>query len=397
MTDPIWDALPRVNTSTEIPNDPDLVEGRHRSAAMRPLRSRSKRVGVERPAAMVACVALVLFIGWLDHITGPRFPMGIAYVVPVAIAAWFWGTIVGSLIAGAAALLGLAATSVLEPLDPAGPPFWSLILRLLVLICLVLVTDFTHSRVRQTRARAEVADERVQQLSIERRRYEALFHAVAHDARGPLTTILGMAMTLERTARGISDEERDLLHRVATNAERLDTLLDDLLAIDRSHRLTLVGGDSGSLGNLIRHLAGQLEVLSARQIKITAGDERAAVEAPVIERIVENLLTNAARHTPPDSRIYVRVWSEGDSVIIAVEDDGHGVPPREADAIFLPHARGATDEPGHGIGLATVWSFADLYGGNAWVQERTGGGASFRVRLPASTSAPVRNAVAGAR
>jgi signal transduction histidine kinase len=80
------------------------------------------------------------------------------------------------------------------------------------------------------------------------------------------------------------------------------------------------------------------------------------------------------------------VRPEGDGILIAVEDDGPGVPEELREAIFEPFRQGPTTSPhspGTGIGLSLVGRFAALHGGRAWVEEREGGGASFRVFLPA--------------
>jgi signal transduction histidine kinase len=81
----------------------------------------------------------------------------------------------------------------------------------------------------------------------------------------------------------------------------------------------------------------------------------------------------------------VRVHQEFDGVVLMVEDEGVGVPEHLREQIFQPFRRGrnvAANAPGSGIGLALVAQFANLHGGRAWVEEREGGGASFRVFLP---------------
>ena len=109
------------------------------------------------------------------------------------------------------------------------------------------------------------------------------------------------------------------------------------------------------------------------------------VDAAKVERIVENLLANTARHTPANSRIWVSVVPHEGGALIAIEDDGPGIPEEMRESIFEPFLQGPEapqHSPGVGVGLTLVKRFAELHGGRAWVEDRTGGGASFRVFLP---------------
>ena len=109
----------------------------------------------------------------------------------------------------------------------------------------------------------------------------------------------------------------------------------------------------------------------------------ADVDAPKVERIIENLLANAVNHTPPGTKISVSVEPRDSGVLIAVDDDGPGVADEQREAIFGIFNRGtASDVPGTGIGLSLVAQFTALHGGSAWVEESASGGASFRVFLP---------------
>jgi signal transduction histidine kinase len=108
------------------------------------------------------------------------------------------------------------------------------------------------------------------------------------------------------------------------------------------------------------------------------------VDPAKVERVVENLLTNAGRHTTPDTPVWVKVARRGEGVLLTVEDAGAEVPQELRAALLEPFRQGpeaATHAPGVGIGLSLV-RFAERHGGRAWVQDRPGGGASFQVLLP---------------
>jgi signal transduction histidine kinase len=120
-------------------------------------------------------------------------------------------------------------------------------------------------------------------------------------------------------------------------------------------------------------------------VVVEAPPLRLAADAPKLERIIENLLVNAAKHTPAGTTIWVRLHAHYDGVLLLVEDEGPGVPAQLRERIFQPFHQGpnlADHAPGSGIGLALVAQFASLHGGRAWVEDRIGGGASFRVFLP---------------
>jgi two-component system sensor histidine kinase KdpD len=212
--------------------------------------------------------------------------------------------------------------------------------------------------------------------------------AVSHDLRTPLTSILGSALTLEQSGLQLPPEDAlDLVHRIAANARKLERLLGDLLDLDRLQRgIVTPQRRATDLAELIHQIVWETENPQGRRLDVEVEPLVASLDGPKVERIVENLVANALRHTPPEAPILVRAWSEGDGVVIAVDDAGPGVPEELRESIFeaFEQAPGPAIEhsPGVGIGLSLVRRFAELHGGRAWVEPREGGGSSFRVFLP---------------
>jgi hypothetical protein len=215
----------------------------------------------------------------------------------------------------------------------------------------------------------------------------AFMAAVSHELRTPLSSILGFAMTLDREELTLEPEEtREILRRLAKNARKLDRLLSDLLDLDRLNRgIVEPRRRPTDVGALVRRAVDECDFLSGREVRVEAEQLLVSIDGPKVERIVENLLANAAKHTPADSPVWVRVSPVDEGVLLVVEDAGPGIPEALRSSIFEPFTHGApvTHAPGTGIGLSLVARFAQLHDGRAWVEDRPGGGASFRVYLPA--------------
>src|SRR6266487_2755532 len=112
--------------------------------------------------------------------------------------------------------------------------------------------------------------------------------------------------------------------------------------------------------------------------------------------LVDRLAANAGRHTTPDTPVWVKLARHDQGILLVVEDAGSGVPPELRAALFEPFRQGP-EAPGHapgvGIGLTLVARFAELHAGRAWVEDRPGGGSSFRVLLPDPPAAAVATAL----
>jgi PAS domain S-box-containing protein len=217
---------------------------------------------------------------------------------------------------------------------------------------------------------------------------DTFLQAVSHDLRTPLAAILGLAITLERGDVGLQPEEtRELAGRIEHNARRLERLVTNLLDLDRLARGVLTPAfEPTDVGELVRRMVTESDPSLQEQVAITTESVIVPVDPPKVERIVENLLVNAVRHTPAGTSVHVSVQATAHGAMILVEDEGDGVPDDLRERIFEEFSQG-TDvpqpSPGVGVGLTLVRRFAEMHHGRAWVEEREGGGASFRVFLPA--------------
>ena len=218
-----------------------------------------------------------------------------------------------------------------------------------------------------------------------------LLHTLSHDLKGPLTAIIGGATALRRPEIG-EEDARELLDGMAARAKRMDRLLTDLLDLERLGRGMIEPTKFPvDVGQLISNLVQSTDVLGGREVDLVARPVVVPVDPPKVERMIENLLANAARHTPATAHIWVRVLPQEGGALVIVEDDGPGVPDDQKAYVFEPFRRGRDIQaPGSGIGLSLVARFSDLHGGRVWVEDRHGGGASFRVFLPGPKPAPER-------
>jgi signal transduction histidine kinase len=213
---------------------------------------------------------------------------------------------------------------------------------------------------------------------------------VSHELRTPLTVITGMGTTLEHQWEALEPEVREeFLGRLNANAATLDQVIAQLLDFSKLEAGQLrPEATEVDLSVLLPQVVDRLgTLLRDHHVELEVGTGVRTVADPgLLERVVENLLSNAAKYSPPGSRVTVSAHEGGaDDVIVAVSDDGPGIPEDELARIGERFFRGGDlhtrTTRGTGLGLAVVSEILELHGSRLEVESRLGIGSRFSFRL----------------
>jgi two-component system sensor histidine kinase KdpD len=222
----------------------------------------------------------------------------------------------------------------------------------------------------------------------------SLLSSVSHDLRTPIAAITGAATTL-RSEAGLDERvRRDLLEAVCEEAARLERLVGNLLDMTRLESGTVSPKREWvPLEEIVGTALGRMEKLLGRRnvtTAIPAGFPLLSVDPVLLEQLLVNLLENAASYAGAEAGIEIRAEQEGGSLVIEVADRGPGIPPGDEERIFERFQRGEhAGVAGAGLGLAIARAIAQVHGGRLTAANRPGGGAVFRLTLPAAEQPPL--------
>jgi two-component system sensor histidine kinase HydH len=198
---------------------------------------------------------------------------------------------------------------------------------------------------------------------------------MAHEIKNPLAALKGHAQLL---ARQVGEPNRARADRVVGEAERLETLVHSLLDFARTAALERRDTDPRRL------LREAVEETMPRRVRVLAdrAPDRWSLDAPRMRQVLVNLLDNALKASPPGSTVDAEVRREANELVFVVRDVGPGIPEDQLEQVFEPFF--TTRTKGSGLGLAIVRRITRLHGGSVTVANRPGGGAEFRVAIPAA-------------
>lgn len=241
----------------------------------------------------------------------------------------------------------------------------------------------------------EVAQQAVVEMESERLR-NTLLGAISHDVRTPLTALIGLAESLQTAGPGASDERGETVQAIVAQARALHALVNNLLDMAR-----LEAAGAGGSVQLRRDWQSVEEVVGAairsaqpalgeRTVQTALAPDLPLVEfdAVLIERVLVNLLENAAKYGAPP--IVVNAHATAEALVLSVRDHGPGLPAAlrgREQLLFDKFTRGQTESatPGVGLGLAICKAIVQAHGGSIAASNAHGGGAEFTITLPRRT------------
>jgi two-component system sensor histidine kinase GlrK len=220
---------------------------------------------------------------------------------------------------------------------------------------------------------------------------------LSHELKTPLTALREGAELLNDQVGGpLAPPQRQVVSIMRDNSVKLQRLIEDLLDYQRAlHAAASLLPRPLALDGVIREvMRGHQLAMQAKRQDLALELERLNVEADAekLRSILDNVLGNAVKFTPPGGSIAVTSRSDGTDAVIDVVDSGPGVPPEERDSIFQSFFRGRAPAGGRvegtGLGLAIAREFAEAHGGRISVVTRANGG-HFRIVLPRKSRRPL--------
>lgn len=215
----------------------------------------------------------------------------------------------------------------------------------------------------------------------------------SHEIKTPVAAIKAAAETII-DCDGEAEPTRQFLGVIARQADRLQNIVEDLLAlarIEQDQEQSRIVREPRRIGAVLAAAVETCQVRAAergsRVIVDCPDDLEAAVNQNLLEQAVINLLDNAIKYSPPGSEVHVKAYRRGDEVAIAVRDQGPGIAaehlPRVFERFYRTDKARSRDIGGTGLGLAIVKHIALAHAGRVSVHSNLGHGSTFTIHLPA--------------
>ncbi len=240
----------------------------------------------------------------------------------------------------------------------------------------------------------------------DRQHYESLnrikddfMRMATHDLRNPLNVILGYTSVLQRL-RVVPEHERlveEARHGITDSVAKMRALVTDILDLAQMEIDSQIVREPHALAPLLERSVNDFRVIAAPknvtvELQQPVPDVTMLLDKRRMERILDNLVSNAVKYTPAGGRVTLSATTNGQFVSIRVADTGHGIPPKDLPHVFRAFYRveyeGVEDVESTGLGLSIVKLLVEQHGGLIEVESELGRGSVFKVYLPISPTLP---------
>ncbi len=215
----------------------------------------------------------------------------------------------------------------------------------------------------------DVAQKSTVQIESERLR-NSLLSAISHDLRTPLASLVGLAESLAMVQPPLPAHQQELTGAIQQSAQRMSALVNNLLDMARLEAGAVQLNNAWQpLEEVVGSaLAASAPAISAHQIDVHLPSDLPLlqIDAVLMERVLVNLLENAAKYTPAGTTIHIRAQAQSDAVALTITDEGPGLPKGREELVFEKFERGARESatPGVGLGLAICRAIVQAHGGS---------------------------------
>jgi signal transduction histidine kinase len=217
----------------------------------------------------------------------------------------------------------------------------------------------------------------------------------AHDLRNPLGVVISSSEMLHESALNIlTPEQLEYLFWIKKSSEFALTLVNNLLDVAKieSGKLELEAESRNFIPIVSQGVLLNRNLAEAKHIRLDFNGDatlpKMMVDAPKIEQVMNNLISNAIKYSHPHTKVEIRVHQQESEVVIAVKDEGQGIPTAELNKLFQPFSKtsvkGTENEVGTGLGLLICRQIVEAHHGRIWVESEVGKGSTFYVALPLS-------------
>lgn len=229
---------------------------------------------------------------------------------------------------------------------------------------------------------------------------EDFLHSVTHDLRTPVSSIKGFVELLrEGKAGGVSAEQTEMLEVMDRSANKLLGMVSDILDLAKIETGKMkLNIESFNFAELIKAVVGGLKVQADSEeivlFALAPKDINIEGDRGLLERVLNNLVSNALKFTPQGGKIDVVLRDMPESIEVSVIDTGEGIPKNYLDRVFdkFQQVEGKKRRRGTGLGLTICKYVVEVHGGRIWAESELGQGSKFNFELPKKSNADKKDA-----